>query len=135
MIDEMANTENLVPNSARTPSERRENARRAGIASGVARRAKKTMGALLELAFEKIITNDKGKTGNGKDLTAAELVLKCANGDLEAIKLAAKLLGEYSDRHELTGADGQPLALQAAPPPKLTADEMRVALEELREDL
>lgn len=126
---------NLIPVTKRTKGEAREISRKGGIASGIARREKRTMGALLELAFEKIITNDKGKTGNGKDLTAAELVLKCANGDLEAIKLAAKLLGEYSDRHELTGADGQPLALQAAPPKKLTADEMRLALEELREDL
>ena len=37
----MANEQNLVPNSARTPSERRENARKAGIASGKARRENK----------------------------------------------------------------------------------------------
>lgn len=127
--------DNLIPLNKRTKEEQRAIQKKGGDASVVARRAKKSMRELIALAFEKIITNDKGKTGNGKDLTAAELVLKCANGDLEAIKLAAKLLGEYSDRHELTGADGQPLALQAAPPKKLTAKEMRMALEELREDL
>ncbi|MBQ9228964.1 MAG: hypothetical protein IJ168_09065 [Eubacterium sp.] len=37
----MANENNLIPNSQRTPNERRENARKAGIASGKARRAKK----------------------------------------------------------------------------------------------
>lgn len=37
----MSNPENLIPNSARTPSERRENARKAGIASGKARLKKK----------------------------------------------------------------------------------------------
>ena len=44
----MANPENLIPNENRTPSERRENARKAGIASGVARRAKKTFRELIE---------------------------------------------------------------------------------------
>ena len=37
---------NLVPNSARTPEERRENARKAGKASGVARRRKRDMAAI-----------------------------------------------------------------------------------------
>lgn len=45
----MANEQNLVPNSARTPSERRRNARKAGIASGKARRRKKTLRELMEL--------------------------------------------------------------------------------------
>lgn len=36
----MANPQNLVPNEMRTPSERRENARKAGKASGVARKRK-----------------------------------------------------------------------------------------------
>lgn len=39
----MANPENLIPNAERTPEERRENARKAGQASGVARRKKKAM--------------------------------------------------------------------------------------------
>ena len=39
----MANTDNLIPNEERTPSERRENARKAGKASGEARRRKKAM--------------------------------------------------------------------------------------------
>ena len=37
---------NLVPNSERTPEERRENARKAGKASGVARRRKRDMAAI-----------------------------------------------------------------------------------------
>ena len=39
----MANTDNLIPNEERTPEERRENARKAGKASGAARRRKKAM--------------------------------------------------------------------------------------------
>ena len=39
----MPNAENLIPNSDRTPSERRANASKAGKASGKARRVKRTM--------------------------------------------------------------------------------------------
>lgn len=107
-----------------------------GIASGKARREKKSMRALLELAFEKTITNSTtGETKTRKELSMARLASQCANGDLKAIELAAKLMGEFTERHELTGADGQPIQLQPTPPKKLTAKEMRVALEELREDL
>lgn len=45
----MANEQNLIPNSERTPSERRENARKAGIASGKARREKKTLREIMEV--------------------------------------------------------------------------------------
>lgn len=44
----MSNEQNLVPNEARTPEKRRENARKAGKASGKARREKKEMRAVLE---------------------------------------------------------------------------------------
>lgn len=39
----MANEQNLIPNSKRTPSERRENAKKAGKASGKARRQKSNL--------------------------------------------------------------------------------------------
>lgn len=39
----MPNEQNLVPNEQRTPSERRENAQKAGIASGAARRRKRRL--------------------------------------------------------------------------------------------
>lgn len=114
----------------RTKGEAREISRKGGIASGVARREKK---ALREQLADALEAKTNGKTL--KEVGMVELALKFADGDLKAIELAAKLLGEYSDRHELTGADGQPLALQAAPPKKLTDEEMRIALEELRDDL
>lgn len=41
------NEKNLIPNEERTPRERRENARKAGIASGKARREKKTIQNIL----------------------------------------------------------------------------------------
>lgn len=44
----MANDQNLIPNEARTPEERRENARKAGIASGAARRRKRDLKMICE---------------------------------------------------------------------------------------
>lgn len=48
----MANEQNLIPNEARTPKQRRENASKAGIASGKARRQKKQMHELVSLMLD-----------------------------------------------------------------------------------
>lgn len=46
------NEQNLIPNSARTPSERREIAKKAGVASGAARRKRKAVRqAVLEFLY------------------------------------------------------------------------------------
>ena len=55
----MANEQNLVPNENRTPEERRENARKAGIASGEARRLKKQRGDILREIVNTEVTNEK----------------------------------------------------------------------------
>lgn len=65
------NDENLVPNSARTPTERRENARKAGIASGKARRKQADMRKLLRDMMKEEI-----KDKNGNIYTYAELMTK-----------------------------------------------------------
>lgn len=57
----MANSQNLIPNEARTPEERRENARKAGKASGVARAKKRTMKQQLELLMSLDIVKEKLK--------------------------------------------------------------------------
>ena len=48
----MANEQNLIKNSDRSPSQRRENARKAGIASGVARRRRKNLSELAKIIAE-----------------------------------------------------------------------------------
>lgn len=69
----MANEQNLIPNSQRTPSEVRENARKGGIASGKARREKKLwkdeiMKRLGENDWNEIIDNLKERAKkNSKD--------------------------------------------------------------------
>lgn len=56
----MPNEQNLIPNSERSPSELREMTRKGGIASGIARRNKKTMAQLAELMLNSKL-DEKGK--------------------------------------------------------------------------
>lgn len=49
---------NLVPNTERTPEERRENARKAGIASGAARRRKRDMAAIATALLDSRATGE-----------------------------------------------------------------------------
>lgn len=55
----MANEQNLIPNEKRTPSERRANARKAGIASGQARRRNKTMKEIALMLLNTKVPNNK----------------------------------------------------------------------------
>lgn len=94
------NEQNLKPNSERTPSERKQLASKAGKASGKARREKRTMKQLLEIALSLMVTNKKGETASRKEVIAIQLVNRAASGDLKAIDLLTKLLGEQIVRQE-----------------------------------
>lgn len=61
----MANDENLLRPEDRTPKERRESARKAGKASGVARRKRKAMREQAELLLSMPFQDIKIKDGNG----------------------------------------------------------------------
>ena len=91
----MANEQNLIPNSKRTPSELREMTRKAGIASGEARRARKTLKETLLLMLE------EGNTQN--DITLA-LLQKALNGDTKAYEVIRDTVGEKpTDKIEQSG--------------------------------
>lgn len=70
----MANEQNLIPNSERSPSEVRENGRKGGIRSGEVRREKADLKRQLLLFLETEATMDK----SGNPLTGAELMVKVA---------------------------------------------------------
>ena len=72
----MANEQNLIPNENRTPTERRENARKAGIASGKARREKRDRHKRIQELFSLAIQDPKLKQNlekMGIDVTDADL--------------------------------------------------------------
>ena len=107
----MANERNLVPNSARTPSERRENASKAGIASGKARRRKKSMKQKMQLLLSlPAAGNDQaelaamgvepGDMDNEMVLIKA-LFLAAAEGDTKAFDRIQDVLGRTVAREEL----------------------------------
>lgn len=66
----MANEQNLIPFNKQTESEQRENSRKGGIASGEARRRKKSMKEAFELLLS-LPVNQNGKIGN-KIIAVAE---------------------------------------------------------------
>lgn len=93
------NPENIIPNSERTPEERRDIARAGGIASGEARRRKRTLKEIAEmLADEHIAMPQPG--GTTKDMTYDVALIQTmyrnaiTKGDTQAAKFIANLLGE-----------------------------------------
>ena len=83
-----------------TTSEAREIGKKGGKASGKARREKRTMKQLLEIALSLKVTNKKGETASRKEVIAIQLVNRAASGDLKAIDLLTKLIGEQIVRQE-----------------------------------
>ena len=101
----MANEENLIPNSERSPKELREQCRRGGIASGKARKEKadrkKRMAELLDLNMQGAGVDKIKKFFGLKDnLTAYETIcLSCLmkamqKGDANALEKLLKISGE-----------------------------------------
>ncbi len=101
----MSNEKNLIPNDARTPSERRENARKAGKASGAARRAKRTMREYADLLLSLPVSdrrkwNKLARAGippegcDNKMLVVFALMQAAQAGDVPAVKELRNLIGE-----------------------------------------
>ena len=81
----MANEQNLIPNSERTPSELREMARNGGLASGEARRKRKT------LKEELLLMLSDGETQQSVTLA---LIEKAMSGDTKAFEVIRDTIGE-----------------------------------------
>lgn len=95
--------ENLIPNSARTPNERRANATKAGIASGKARRQKKTVAEYLRKWADGEVSEKNKKAlealglseeATNRTLLVVPLIKKASSGDTKALQMALELLGE-----------------------------------------
>lgn len=107
----MANEKNLVPNSARTPSERRENASKAGIASGVSRRRKKSLKQKMQLLLSlPAADNDQTELAtmgidpedmDNEMVLVKALFIAAAAGDTRAFDRIQDVLGRSVAREEL----------------------------------
>lgn len=113
----MANEQNLIPNSERSPSELRQMCSNGGKASGVARRRKKSLKEAADLFLSLPVADRKewnkiSKQGVDPDdidnqmAIIVGLTLKAAKGDSKAAKVLFDLLGEDANAQNQTQDDG-----------------------------
>lgn len=104
----MANEQNLIPNSQRTPEELREITRKGGIASGKARRQRKTLAQIGEMIGGLDIKSQKNREIMRKaGITDEDMIndvgmmfrlnMKAQSGDTKAIELLSKLRGQFKE--------------------------------------
>ena len=91
------NIDNLVQNQERTPEQRRESAKNAGIASGNARREKREIQKALQRRlngkYEIGEEDNKVKLG-GYDAIAEAMIVRAVNGDVKAATFIRDTIGE-----------------------------------------
>lgn len=87
------NDHNLIPNSQRSSTEVRENGRKGGIASGIARKERKTIAEIIN----KVLDEELPGTGLTKREAIITKTLERAfkQGKVEDLERIAKLTGEY----------------------------------------
>lgn len=89
----MPNPENIKVN--RSPNEARKNGKKGGIASGKARRLKKTMRELLDIAMSEVVKNpNTGEEKTRDEWAAAALAMRAMKGDVAAYRTIAEMRGE-----------------------------------------
>lgn len=107
----MANEGNLIPNEDRTPSERRENARKAGIASGKARRRKRSMKEAADLYLSLPVSDKRRWNKIARKYVDPEdidnqmamivgLAESATAGDASAARVVLQLLGEDTPKED-----------------------------------
>lgn len=107
----MANEENLIPFSERSESEARENGRKGGIASGVARRRKRSMKEAADYYLSLPETDRRTVNALLRDAVDAEdidnqmavvkgITAAAKRGDARAAAVLLKMLGEDSPQED-----------------------------------
>ena len=92
----MANetNKNLIPQSKRTKEKQREIAKKGGIASGEARRAKKSLREAMQVLMDADLTGKDGKTMTGTEAMAAKAFQAALKGDWKAWELVRDTAGQ-----------------------------------------
>ena len=117
--------EDLIPFNKRTETEQKEIARQGGVASGIARRQKKTLREIGDMLGGLDIKSEKNRAIMKKAGIEDEdmindvgmlfrLNLKAQTGDIKAIELLAKLRGQLKEQVEQTNIE--------VPAPRLAKD-------------
>lgn len=114
----MANVENLQP--VRSEAEAREKGRAGGIASGKARRQRKTLAQIGDMIGGLAVNSEKNREimrqagisdeDMVRDVEAMfRLSLKASSGDTRAIELLAKLRGQFKEVQSVEVEEIKPL--------------------------
>ena len=97
-------TKNLIPQNMKSPEERKEIGRKGGKASGVARRRKKELKELLQIAMS-IVDEETGLT-KAEMLVASMMNKAIENGDVKAAVFVRDTMGEKPvDKTEVISND------------------------------
>lgn len=105
---DMPNEKNLIPNSERTPEERKRIAAAGGRASGVSRRRKKSLKATMRVILDLPVTgaedwNELANAGidqddyNNQTLMLLGLFRAAANGNVKAVREIRSILQEQTE--------------------------------------
>lgn len=89
-------TKNLKPNTRenRTKEEQKQIAIKGGIASGKARREKKTLRQCLEILLEKTLKDKKGIEMTGAEAVSLKVFEKALKGDIKAFEVLRDTAGQ-----------------------------------------
>ena len=91
----MANgMDNLIPNSERSPEEVRENGRKGGIASGIARRRKKDLREACLAILDSEVTTKSGDKMTGSEAMVAKLFQQAMKGNIKAFEVLRDTAGQ-----------------------------------------
>lgn len=116
----MPNEQNIIPNSERTPEERREIAAAGGRASGESRRRKKSLREAAELYLSLPVSDKRAWNKLARDgvdpedvdnqmAIIAGLTIKAVKGDAKAAKVLFDLLGEQTGKFSADVAEDDPI--------------------------
>lgn len=116
----MPNEKNIIPNSERTPEERREIAAAGGRASGVSRRRKKSLREAAELYLSLPVSDKRAWNKLARDGVEPEdvdnqmaiiagLTMRAMKGDSKAAKVIFDLIGPAESASEPTGVESMTL--------------------------
>ena len=116
----MPNEKNIIPNSERTPEERREIAAAGGRASGVSRRRKKSLREAAELYLSLPVSDKRAWNKLARDgvepedvdnqmAVIAGLTIRAAKGDAKAAKVLFDLLGEQAGKFSADVSEDDPI--------------------------
>ena len=87
-------TKNLIPTNKRSKEEAKRLGKKGGIASGKARREKKTLRQCLEILLERTLKDKKGIEMTGAEAVSLKVFEKALKGDIRAFEVLRDTAGQ-----------------------------------------